>query len=306
MTSLIILSILFFILMLSLLLSLSIKLSKLTLTLPPNEPMRWLEQYGQPQDKPPRKSPIVVCAGDSITHGIISTNWVAMLESQFPEARFINAGVNSELAYNLYSRLDPIIKINPDAIIILIGTNDANATFGVRSTMNYFTMQKLPEFPTPWFYKEILTLIVQRLKNETDAKTALTSLPPIGEDPLHYSWIRIKEYVEIIKTVVEAEHTAYIPLYETMTDYIRRAPKKQCIPFESIGKAVKQALWQHHMMGKTWDEISAQFGYHLLIDGLHFNSTGGMIMADLAKQFLVSALGENPGTPSKQERRSLI
>lgn len=287
--------------MLILLLSLSIKLSKLTLTLPSNEPLRWLEQYGVPHDKPPRKNPIVVCAGDSITHGIISTNWVEMLESQFPDVRFINAGVNSELAYNLYSRLDPIIKINPDAIIILIGTNDVNATFGVRSTMNYFTMQKLPEFPTPWFYKEILTLIVQRLKTETNAKIALTSLPPIGEDPLHYSWIRIKEYVEIIKSVVETEHTAYIPLYETMTDYIRRAPKKQCIAFENIGKAVKQALWQHHMMGKTWDEISAQFGYHLLIDGLHFNSTGGMIMADLTKQFLLAALGSNVLQPSAQE-----
>ena len=290
MTSLIILSILFSIIVFILLVSLSIKLSKLTLTLPPNEPVRWLEQNGIPDDKPPRKNPIIVCAGDSITHGIISTDWVAMLQSRFTDCRFINAGVNSELAYNLYSRLDPIISINPDAVIILIGTNDVNATFGVRSTMNYFTMQKLPEFPTPWFYKEILTLIVQRLKAETNAKIALTSLPPIGEDPLHYSWIRIKEYIEIIKSIVETEQTAYIPLFETMTEYIRKAPKKQCIPFESIGKAVKKALWQHHMMGKTWDEISAQFGYHLLIDGLHFNSTGGMIMADLVEQFLQSAL----------------
>ena len=126
----ILLSVFLTLVILALLLSLSIRMSKLTLTLPSNDPIRWIEQNGNPTDKPPRQNPVIVCAGDSITHGIISTNWVGMLESRFPDCRFINAGVNSELAYNLLGRIDPIIGINPDIVIILIGTNDVNAKIG--------------------------------------------------------------------------------------------------------------------------------------------------------------------------------
>jgi len=68
---------------------------------------------------------IVVCCGDSLTHGRIGYNWVSKLEDEDKTRIFINAGINGDLAWNLYQRIEDVIKCNPDIITILIGTNDA-------------------------------------------------------------------------------------------------------------------------------------------------------------------------------------
>jgi lysophospholipase L1-like esterase len=254
--------------------------------LPPNAPDAWIKKHGLPQDQPPRHQPIIVCAGDSITHGILSANYVDMLAQRIPDAVFINAGINSELAYNLYARIDPIIAINPDFVTILIGSNDANATFGISSTMSYLAIQKLPQVPTPQFYREMLTLIIRRLKAETAARIAVASIPPIGEDPHHYAWVRAEEYGIIAKETAFAEAVDYLPLRERMCDYLSEAPKKKPVPFEGIRKAARGALWDHMIMGQDWDEIAARNGFHLLVDGLHLNSHGASMMAGLVERFI--------------------
>lgn len=286
MLSFVILSVGLTALVIILLVSFALMASKLRISLPPNAPDRWLADNGKPEDTPPRARPLIVCAGDSITHGVISANWVEMLRRRIPDAEYINAGVNSELAWNLYNRLDRIIDINPDFVSILIGTNDANATFGLKSTLNYLAMQKLPELPTPYFYKESLTLIVRKLRKETRSCIAIASIPPIGEDPGHYAWVRSEEYAGIAREVARAEQVEYLPLHEKCCAYIESAPPKQVSPFESFNKLTQKALWDHHMFGKSWDEISAANGFHLLIDGIHFNSHGATIMADLVERFI--------------------
>ncbi|MBU0936893.1 MAG: hypothetical protein KKI09_08890 [Spirochaetes bacterium] len=268
------------------LVSFALTASKLKITLPANAPDRWLAEHEQPTARSDRQRPIIVCAGDSITHGAISANWVEILEKRIHQADFINAGVNSELAWNLYQRLNRIIEIDPDVVIILIGTNDANATFGLKSTLNYLAMQKLPELPSPYFYKESLTLILRKLKKESHARVALASIPPIGEDPGHYSWIRAEEYANIGKEVARAEGVEYLPLHEKCCAYIESAPAKQPAPLEAFGRLTQRALWDHQMFGKSWDEISAANGFHLLIDGIHFNSHGAIIMADQVERFI--------------------
>jgi lysophospholipase L1-like esterase len=150
---------------------------------PANDPKAFMKTRASRPEGPPR--PLAVCAGDSITRGAASVNYVDMLASRLPDWDFVNAGVNSELAYNLALRLDPIIELQPEAVTILIGSNDVNATFGLHSALGYYALQRLPERPNLLFYTENLTLIVRRLKKETKARIALLSLPPIGEEIGH-------------------------------------------------------------------------------------------------------------------------
>ena len=53
---------------------------------------------------------VVVCCGDSITHGRIGYDWVSELAAGDKSKLFINAGINGDLAWNLFQRLDEIIK----------------------------------------------------------------------------------------------------------------------------------------------------------------------------------------------------
>jgi len=269
-----------------LLVSFRASIAKLKVALPKNSPERWLQQNGKPCGSPPRQNPVIVCAGDSITHGTVSANWVTMLQERLPDASLVNAGINSQLAYNLYGRLEPIIALDPDFVVVLIGTNDANSTFGLRTSLNHLAMERLPEIPTPMFYREMLTLIIRKLKNETKAQIAVASIPPIGEDQSHYAWIRSGEYAGIGKETAFAEKAYYIPLHERMCAYIEAAPKKKCLPFDQVGRAIKRSIRDHYMFGKSWDEISAGNGYHLMLDGIHFNSHGATMMADLVERFI--------------------
>ena len=262
--------------------------------LPHNCPEAWVKSHGLPVDEPPRNHPIVVCAGDSLTHGILSANYVDMLAKRMPEMAFINAGINSELAYNLHARLDQIIALNPDFISILIGSNDVNATFGLAKTLNYLATQRPPQVPTPQFYHEMLVLIVRRLRTETKARIALCSIPPIGEDPGHYAWIRSEEYAAIVKKTAFDEGVEYLPLRERMCAYLADAPAKKAIAFEHFRKAGIGAVWDHKVLGMDWDEIAARNGFHLLVDGLHLNSHGAGMIAGLVERFIRDGRREEP------------
>ena len=58
---------------------------------------------------------LVVCAGDSITHGVVSANYVEILERRFAADgyEFVNVGINGHLAYNLLGRLDDVVACRP-------------------------------------------------------------------------------------------------------------------------------------------------------------------------------------------------
>ena len=77
--------------------------------LPENRPQAFLNTKSAPNQK------VVVCVGDSLTHGRVSHNYVDVLDGRFSDDYlFVNAGINSELAYNVLQRIDDIIALKPD------------------------------------------------------------------------------------------------------------------------------------------------------------------------------------------------
>ena len=128
---------------------------------------------------------LVLCAGDSITHGVVSANYVDMLERRFAADgyEFVNAGVNGNLAYNLLQRLDDVIACQPDVVTVLIGTNDVNATFSQEWEDSYRKEQKLPEKPTLAWYRLNVERIIDRLRSETDAAYRRVGFAHVGRRP---------------------------------------------------------------------------------------------------------------------------
>ncbi|HEY0256766.1 MAG TPA: GDSL-type esterase/lipase family protein, partial [Candidatus Methylacidiphilales bacterium] len=83
----------------------------------------------------------VVCFGASLTAGTVSFDYVELLRARPSLAgfRFINHGVNGDLAWNGLQRLDKVVAERPDIVTILIGTNDVNATLSERNRLRYVT-----------------------------------------------------------------------------------------------------------------------------------------------------------------------
>ncbi len=251
--------------------------------LPLNNPAYYVE-HRDPADT--RK--VVVCAGDSITHGTVSVNYLDMLQERLgDEYVFVNAGINGELAWNLDQRADQIIACNPDYVTILIGTNDANASMNEKSEKRYMKDMGLPRKPDKQWYGANLEKLVNTLKAKTNARIALLSLPPIGEEPGNEAYERATEYSRVVKTVAGAKGVTYLPLHEEMTDVIENDEMEPVVFYNGTTEpAMYKALARYYLLGKSFDEIAEINGFIYLTDLLHLNSRGAGVVAEMVQDFI--------------------
>ncbi|HOT47381.1 MAG TPA: SGNH/GDSL hydrolase family protein [Spirochaetota bacterium] len=260
--------------------------------LPDNNPRSFLAK-----GRAARQCPVVVCAGDSITHGRVSVDYVDILARR-PKLRgyaFVNAGINSELAFNLRLRLDAIIRCDPAVITILIGTNDANASLNDRSAQRAISEMNLPRKPDREWFRENLTALCVKLKARTKARIALLSLPPIGEEPGSDAYRRAAEYSRIIRDVAAEQKVDYLPLNETMSRGIEGRGVAPELRYEGDTEMpLYIVLAKHYLLRKSYDEISEENGLYYLTDLLHLNTRGASAVADLIEEYIHKG---NPPTP---------
>ncbi|MCU0844690.1 MAG: SGNH/GDSL hydrolase family protein [Spirochaetes bacterium] len=251
--------------------------------LPDNSPGDFLRSNPDRKDKK-----VIVCVGDSITHGRVSHNYVDMLieKSMRKDLIFINAGVNDELAYNVLSRIDEIIRLRPDLVTILIGTNDANASLDPENAARAVRSMNLPRAPEKAWFAKNLAEICRRLKNETPARIALMSIPPIGESPESPSFRASIEYSTVIRDTARREGCAYLPLNERMVAYLKANPRPVLHPYSELQSLMYVGIFKHLILRKSFDEIAEGNGFQLLTDFLHLNGRGAGMISELILEFI--------------------
>jgi len=251
--------------------------------LPNNTPERFLS-------KPRPKGTVVACLGDSITHGNVSYNWVDSLTSKLGPTgtHFINAGINSSVAWQLNQRLDAILKCKPDIAIILIGTNDAMGSFHPGDGKTYKRKGRLQAIPTLAGYRQQLRKLLRQL--QAVPKVAVCSLPPLGEDPLSPINQHVLAFNHDIEQIVNEEHRTLLPLNNRLMDILNNRPTKPQRHYKPgpINRLlpILRAITDHYILELAWDESAASQDLVLLPDHIHLGESGGQILADLVEQFL--------------------
>jgi lysophospholipase L1-like esterase len=232
---------------------------------------------------------IVVCAGDSITHGNMSYDWVKALSEQLPDYQFFNAGINSDLSYTLRSRLEDIIAVQPHHINILIGTNDIVAqSRPLKKSDRYFQFKKIEwgTQPTLESYLDNMQHILSRLKTETKATISIMSIPIIGEDVNSTIFKTVENYNLELKKLADTEGVIHLPLQETMRDYLLKNDVKSPIPYEKTQAYITNAAYLKVFLRWDLDKITAYRQQLLTFDNLHFNSVGGKMIENLLLRLL--------------------
>jgi len=99
-----------------------------------------------------------------------------------PDHDVINAGVNGELAWNLRNRIDTVLSVIPDTVIIMVGTNDAMGSFrdGYFGGDLYVAMGS-PQKPTLKWHKENLQILLETLRDRNIQNRVVLTIPPLGE-----------------------------------------------------------------------------------------------------------------------------
>lgn len=226
---------------------------------------------------------VLVCFGDSNTHGNVSYNWVKDLSSQLTDYQVFNAGINSDLTYTLLRRVDDVIACKPDFITILIGTNDVNSTMGKVMEKRYQSLGRINKNTSPNFedFKQNYVEIIRQLKAKTQAKIAVMSLPLMGEDLAHEANQKADKYSEFVQQLATDEHLIYLPVREKQKEFLQKNPQPLKHTFEETYKLLNYSVISYYLLGKSWDEISAKHGFQLTPDNLHQNSIAGGMIRDL-------------------------
>ena len=233
--------------------------------------------------------PVVVCCGDSITHGHIGYDWVSSLRDKDDSKIYINAGINADLTWNLNQRLDDIIKHNPDYITILIGTNDAIGSQPVKLIQDYFIQTKnLPQVPSIEWFEEQIEIFVDKIKKNTSAKIAITTLPWLGEQGDVSIISVIKNHNKIIKRIALKYNLSILDLFSKFKEQISSSNSVPYTTSELRRLRGLRAVILHYVFGWSWTKIGEKYKLQLLCDHIHLNEKGGNLMEQLAKEFLSS------------------
>ncbi len=245
------------------------------------------ENYPNPQNRQQidASKKVLVCFGDSNTHGNVSYNWVNDLSSQLTDYQIFNAGINSDLTYTLLQRIDDVIACKPNFITILIGTNDVNSTMGKIMEKRYQDLGRVSKDTSPNFedFKKNYIEIIRQLKAKTQAKIAVMSLPVLGEDLVHEANQKADKYSEFVKQLATDEQLIYLPVREKQKEFLQNNPQLLKHKFEETYKLLNFSVINYYLLGKNWDEISTKHGFQLTPDNLHQNSIAGGMIRDLVK-----------------------
>lgn len=242
----------------------------------------------------PATRAVLVCAGDSITHGLLNANFVKPLQRRLAaeQIEVVNAGMSGDLAVNLLRRLDKIIACRPDVVTILIGTNDVESQIDDKWRKRYERQGRLTEPPTRDTFRSALDEIVRRLLTETSARVALIEIPIMGEDLDSTHNQRVRDYNQIVHTIADAHDIAVLPLHQRLVDGFpteHRSP-----PFDGTQGLMGRAIIAHFLRRRRWDAIAADNGMVWLVDNIHPNDRGAAVIADLVEEFALGEVGETP------------
>ncbi len=231
---------------------------------------------------------VIVFAGDSITHGQVGENYVRMISERLNDQEYdiVNAGVNTNLAWNLLQRLDEIIECEPELITILIGTNDANASQSEDDAKFYVKSMELPRMPDKDWYRESLQKIVTTLQDRTQAKIALISIPPIGEDPNHSAFRISSDYCVPIKEIASSSGVVYLPFHEKMVEFLMNHPGNPAYQMKWLKIEMFFACFKRYILRKDWNSIGESRGFQLHIDYLHLNTRAASMLTDMIQEFV--------------------
>ena len=236
------------------------------------------------------KNRIIACIGDSLTHGNIGDCWVESLRDEYPEDTFLNEGINGDVVWQVQQRIEPILACKPDIVILMIGSNDAMASFNKHSGERYKHNNNLPEVPTFESYQRLLPELLDSLSDIPNI--ALCTIPPVGENPDSDINQHVKMFNDFIELTASNKNISLIPVSSFLWDDL----SSRTYPFRKdydpkvlpIIKRIYGGMFHHYIFKKSWNDVAKSKGQWILFDQIHLNERGAQVVFNLVKKYISS------------------
>ena len=244
------------------------------------------------QDSPRSGRPVLVCMGDSITQAGLGADWVGSLRLRLhDQATVVNAGIGGQLAWDLRQRLDEVQRCQPEAIVLLVGSNDAVGALGGSWTSFYASGR--PQAPAEDWFAEQYDALVGELVAMTPRLVCLT-LPPLGEDLSAPAAAIVRRQNESIRTIATARGVDLIDLHPAFLSLRTGSSSDAGVPFMSgplqfMRWAIASTI-RHRVLGQSLDAIGKSRGLQTTVDTIHPNDRSESAMLELVEPWAHRAL----------------
>lgn len=236
---------------------------------------------------PVASRPPVVVAGASIVRGRASVDFVQMLRERYPRRTFVNGGVNGNVAWEVLQRLDQVLACRPEQVVLLVGTNDVQATLSPEATRDTKASKGLPEDPSLGWYAACMAEIVERLQR-AGVSVGVCSLPPMGQDLDAPVNVLVREANSLLAAMCHHHGATYLPVYEHLTELLASQQATSGPAWTGSWAPGVRSLVEHYVFRRSFDAIALAHGWVLSPDGVHMDSTGAGIIADVVSEWLAS------------------
>lgn len=234
-------------------------------------------------------STIVACVGDSITEGVGSADWVAMLRERVgPKGvQVVNAGVAGDLSWNALQRLDAVVQCDPDVVTLMIGTNDVAAESFSWLPRLLLRLKGIDRIPTLEWYVANVSAILRRLQDETHARIAVIDIPIMGEDIHSETNERINQFNEALYAIAAEHGVPCLPLHDRLVSLLPAGHNPP--PYRAKVWPVMKAQVLHLVFHRSWQEVSDRNGLALLVDHTHLGERAGEVVAELVAEIVTAS-----------------
>ena len=231
------------------------------------------------------RRPVVAVLGASIVRGRASVDFVRMLRRQHLDLAFVNGGVNGRVAWELLRDMPRVMACDPAYALILIGTNDVQATLSPEWRDATRRSKGLPQDPSPEWFGECLREVVDQLQ-AAGTHVGVCSLPPLGQDLASTANDAVRDFNAVIRQVVDDTGATYLPVHERMAQVIVSSGREEGPAYTGSWRPGVESLVEHFTLGRSYDDIAQRAGFLLSPDGVHLDTAGARIVANLAGEFL--------------------
>jgi len=228
---------------------------------------------------------VIACIGDSLTHGNIGVSWIEQLRKEFPSDIFLNEGINGDVVWQVHQRLEPILNSKPDAVVLMIGSNDVMASYNSKSGERYKRNNNLLDIPTFQSYQKLLLELLDKLISVD--KVFLCTLPPLGEIKDSQVNQHVNKFNDFIRKTARERDLSILPVSESLwIDLaLREFPCINDYDPNSIPlmRRIYGGVMHHYIFKQPWDKIARSKGQWLLFDQIHLGERAANIVFHLVK-----------------------
>ncbi len=236
----------------------------------------------------PRK--VVVCLGDSLTHGNVSYDYVHALAGRLEPSGYtvLNAGLNGDLAWNVLERMDVVLKGAPSFVVLLVGTNDARACESEWAAGGYVKRKKLPQIPDAAFFEDHYDAILEALAASEKTQAILVTLPPLGErlgEPID---VQVEQFNGFIRGQAEKRGLLCVDLNASLLNLIREVENPEAPAYDArvSERWVGRSVFLHYVLGWNWGRIAQRFGMRFSPDMIHLTEAGAAPLVEQVERVL--------------------